>query len=138
MGDDLAVVHRHQPVEALRLVHIGGGDRHARLRATGADGVDEVPELAARQQVDAGGRLVEDQQIRIVDQRTAKAELLLHAAGELAGRPVFEWIERGGSQEFAFSWRDARLPTGRTAGQKVDVLEHAERWERLRPKPCGI
>ena len=85
-GDDLAVVHRHQPVEALRFVHIGGGDDDAHLRAARADRVDQVPELAARQRVDAGRRLVENQKVGIVDQRAAKAELLLHAAGELAGR----------------------------------------------------
>ena len=63
-GDDLAVVHRHQPVEALGFVHIGGGDHHAHLRAAGADRVDEIPELAARQRIDAGRRLVENEKIR--------------------------------------------------------------------------
>src|SRR5215831_3600893 len=51
----------------------------------GANSVDQVPELAARQWVNASGGLVENEQVRIVDQRAAKAELLLHAAGKLAG-----------------------------------------------------
>jgi hypothetical protein len=50
--------------------------------------LDQLPELAARQRIDAGGRLVEDQQVGVVDERAAEAELLFHAAGELAGRAV--------------------------------------------------
>ena len=42
--------------------------------------------------VDAGRRLVENEQIRIVDQRAAQAELLLHAARKLAGGAGLEWI----------------------------------------------
>ena len=68
-GDDLAVVHPHQPVEALRLVHVGCRDDHAHLRPARADRVDEVPELAARQRIDARRRLVEDEKVRVVDER---------------------------------------------------------------------
>ena len=92
-GDDLAVVHRHQPVEALGLVHIGGGDDDAHLRPARADRVDEVPELAARQRIDAGRRLVEDEKVGIVDQGAAEAQLLLHAAGELAGGTRLELLQ---------------------------------------------
>ncbi len=53
-----------------------------------ADAGDQVPELGARQRIDAGGRLVQDEQVGVVDQRAAQAQLLLHAAGELAGRAV--------------------------------------------------
>ena len=44
---DLAVIHRHQPVEALRLLHIGGRDNHTHRRAVAADIVDQLPELPA-------------------------------------------------------------------------------------------
>ena len=57
-------VHRHDPVPALRLVHVGGGDDDAHARAAGADVVDQRPELPPRERIDAGGRLVEDQQVR--------------------------------------------------------------------------
>ena len=86
----LAGVHRHQPVEAGGLLHVGGRHQDAHARPVGPDAVDQLPELAARQRIDAGGRLVEDQQVRVVDQSAAQAELLLHAAGQLAGRPVGE------------------------------------------------
>ena len=134
-GDDLAVVHGHQPIEALRFVHVGGGDHHAHLRATRADSVDQIPELAARQRVDAGGRLVEDQQVRIVDQRAAEAELLLHAAGELAGRSGLERIKRSRGQKLcdlgaAFG---RRLPE--QTAEEIDVLEYAQRRIEIAAEP---
>ena len=49
--------------------------------------VDHLPELAPRDRIDADARLVEQQQARLAQQRAGKAELLLHAAGELAGEP---------------------------------------------------
>ena len=133
-GDDLALVHRHQPVEALGFVHIGGGDHHAHLRAAGADGVDEVPELAARQRIDAGRRLVEDEKVGIVDERAAEAELLLHAAGKLAGGARLELLHGRGGEKFG----DARAPLlgalPEQAAEEVDVLEHAQRRIEIAPE----
>lgn len=80
-GENSPCVHRHQMVEALRLVHVGSGHQHAHLWPFGSDAVDQLPELRPRQGVDAGGGLVEDQQVGVVDQRATEAELLLHAAG---------------------------------------------------------
>ena len=99
--EDAAGVHRHQPVEALGLVHVRRGDEHAHPRPPGPDLVDERPELLAGEGVDAGRGLVEDEQVRVVDQGGAEADLLLHAAGELARRPVRERVEPGRLQERA-------------------------------------
>ena len=63
------------------------------------DALDELPELTPRQRVDAGGRLVEDQQVGVVDEGAAQTELLLHAAGQLAGGAVRERGESGGVQQ---------------------------------------
>ena len=93
--EDLAVVHGDQPVEALGFVHVGGRHDHAHVLLGFVDGVDQVPELAACERVDAGGRFVEHKQVGVVDQRAAEAELLLHAAGKLACRTVEEGIEAG-------------------------------------------
>jgi hypothetical protein len=49
---------------------------------------DQLPELAARKWIDAGGRFVQNEQFRVVNQRAAQPQLLLHAAGELAGRAL--------------------------------------------------
>ena len=85
-GQNPPAVHGDQPVVLLGLFHVGGGDQHAHAGTARAHAVDQQPELAARQRIDAGRRLVEDEQVRVVDQRAAQPELLLHAAGELAGR----------------------------------------------------
>ena len=50
-------------VTALGLVHVVGRDQHG--EAIGGHLVDLVPELATRLGVDAGGRLVEQQKLRI-------------------------------------------------------------------------
>ena len=108
-GEHVAGVHRHQPVEPGGLLHVGGRHQDAHARPVGPDAVDQLPELAARQRIDAGGRLVEDQEVRVVDQRAAQTELLLHAAGQLAGRPVGEASQPDTVQQLG----DAALALGR-------------------------
>ena len=125
-GDDAAGVHGDGPVEALGLVHVGGGDQHAHAGPFGADAIDEGPELLAGERIDAGGRLVEDEQVRVVDQGAAEAHLLLHAAGELAGgavgeRPQARGVEQGADAAGTLSVGHAEEP-----GEEVDVLEDAE------------
>src|SRR5206468_8862955 len=88
--EDLARVHDHEPVEALGLVHVRGRTQHAHGRPALADAVDQVPELPPGERIDARRRLIEDQQVRIVDERAAEAELLLHAAGQLASGTISE------------------------------------------------
>jgi len=46
------------------------------------------PEVGAQHRVEAGGRLVEDQQLGLVEERQDQADLLPVAARELAERPV--------------------------------------------------
>jgi len=78
-GDD-----RHPVGEALRLVHVVGGeeDRLAEIAQT----ADHVPSLAPRRGIEARGRLVEEEQLGIADQRHADVEAALLATGE-AARP---------------------------------------------------
>ena len=80
LRNDLAVVHCGQPIEPARFVHVGGRDDHAHERATCADRIDQLPELPARKRVDARRGLVENKEVRIVHQRAAEADFLLHAA----------------------------------------------------------
>ena len=68
---------------ALRLVHVVGGDEDG--QAVLGEAVDLVPELAPRFRVDAGGRLVEEQKLRLVHDAGGEREALLPAAGERAG-----------------------------------------------------
>ena len=70
-------------VTALGLVHVMGGDQHG--QPVGGERVDLVPEIAPRLGIDAGGRLVEQQQLRARQRAGAEREPLLPAAGEFAG-----------------------------------------------------
>ena len=89
---------------------------------------------AARQRVHPRCRLIEYQQVRIVDQRAAQRELLLHAAGQLAGRPIRKRIEAGRSEQFV----DAPFALGfglvEEAAEKVEVLEYGQGRVEVAPK----
>ena len=98
-GEDLAVVDGGEPVEALCLIHVGGGHDHAHAGAVGADAFDQIPELRARQRVHASRRLIENQKIRVMNQRAAQAEFLLHAPGQLACRALQEFEQASGLGE---------------------------------------
>jgi hypothetical protein len=56
----------------------------------GVDIRDRADLFLARLRIDAGRRFVEQQEIRVVDQRGTEAELLLHPARQLARRTVEE------------------------------------------------
>ena len=92
IGDDLAhaAAREHLAkgdvrdlVAALRFVHVVGGDENG--EATGGEVMDLVPEVAPRLGVDAGGRLVEQEQLRVGQRAGAEREPLLPAAGQFAG-----------------------------------------------------
>ena len=55
--------------------------------------MDLVPEIAPRLGIDAGGRLVQQQQLRIGQRAGAERQALLPAAGEFAGELLFAAIE---------------------------------------------
>ena len=83
--DDAAVIHDGDAVaQALGLIHVvrGENDGAARLLEL----VDQVPQMAARLGIEAGGRLVEKQQLRIADQRAGHGQPLLLPAGESCPR----------------------------------------------------
>ena len=59
--------------------------RHHHRDAVLDQGVDVRPELAARQRIDAGGRLVEKQHRRLVHHRAGQGQPLLEPQRQLAG-----------------------------------------------------
>ena len=124
--NDVAVIHGGKPVELLGFLHVGGRDEDTHLRTPLTDAIDQFPELTARQGIDTRRRLIENNEIRIVDQRAAQRKLLLHAAGELAGGPIGERIEASAAQEVI----DAGLAFGglltEQSANEVQVLEDAE------------
>src|SRR5262249_29390942 len=112
---------------ALRLVHICGGHDDAHLRTPCADIADQLPELSARERVYARGWLIEDKQIRIVNQRAAEAQLLLHAAGKLAGGTLLECIKACGFEQLVDSLVSLTFRLAEQPSMKIDVLEYAQR-----------
>ncbi|MCY1429910.1 hypothetical protein D9M71_458420 [compost metagenome] len=70
-GNQSAAIEHQAMFELLGLFHVGGGHQQGQLRPLLAHLFDQLPEAPARQRIDAGGRFVEDQQVRFVDQRAA-------------------------------------------------------------------
>ena len=128
-------VHGHQPVEARGLLHVGGGHQDAHAGPGGPHAVQQLPELPPRQRVDARGRLVQDEEVGIVDQRAAQAQLLLHAPGELPGGPAGEGrqprgLQQGGDPPLALQAAVPEQPP-----EEVDVLEHRQRRVQVLAQP---
>ena len=96
LAQRLRRVHHEQPSvreqrdarATLGLVEVGR--RHDDGDALGEELGQQLPELAARHRVDAGRRLVEQDDLRLVDERARERELLLHAARQPIGQPVAE------------------------------------------------
>ncbi len=134
-GKHMPGIHGDQPVEAHRLLHIRGRDNDAHTLMVAPDIVDQRPELPPRQRVDAGRRLVEDEQIGVVDQRTAEPELLLHAAGELARRPVRERRQARAPQEVGDAALALPSVVAEELAEEIDVLEDGERRIEVLAEP---
>ena len=86
-GDDLAGAHDRDAVgEVLRLVHVvrGQEDRLAEL----AQRADRRPRLTARGRVKPGRRLVEEDQLRVADERQRQVEPPPLTARQLLGADV--------------------------------------------------
>ncbi len=83
-----AVVQQRHPAAALGLVQVRR--RHQDRDPLREKLREEHPELAARHRIDAGRRLVEHDQVRLVDERAGQRQLLLHAARQPIGQPRAE------------------------------------------------
>ena len=110
-------------VAAIRLVHDVAGDEDR--RAGGGEAPEVGPELDAQRRVDADGRLVEEEHLRLVHERAREREPAAHAAGELQrGRPlpvaqlheVEDAIDRG---------RDRRGPRARAKNERFSPTERS-------------
>ena len=86
LGQQLAVEDVAELVAALGLVHVMRADENG--DAARGKRVQLLPEVAPRLRVDAGGRLVEQQQFRLVQQAGRQRQPLLPAARQRAGELV--------------------------------------------------
>src|SRR3954454_12943526 len=90
-GEQAAVGDVGKAVAALGLVHVVRRDEYR--DALRRERMDLLPEIAPRLRVDAGGRLVEEQQPRPVQHAGGEREALLPAARERAGELVAPCVE---------------------------------------------
>ena len=70
----MAADHETQPAAADRLIHVGRADQHP--GAVGQHADDQLPEVLARDRVDAAGGLVQQEQRRAMDQRPGQTDPL--------------------------------------------------------------
>ena len=85
-------------VTALRLVKIGGAHEHRNTLFL--ESLDDLPEFAAGDGIDAHRRLVQEEQLRGTQQGASDAELLFHAAGQRSGAPGTKGAECGEFEQF--------------------------------------
>jgi hypothetical protein len=83
-GQQVAVGDVGQFRAALRLIHVMRGDEHG--QPLGRQLVNLLPKIAPRLRVHPGGRLVQQQQLRLVNQTRRQRQPLLPAAGKRAGQ----------------------------------------------------
>src|SRR6266446_8459523 len=86
VGDELAEINVGDVAATLGFVHVVSGDEEG--DAVTGKLEEEIPELAARDGVDAGRWLVEEKKRRLVQHGAAEGEALLPSAGKLRGQAV--------------------------------------------------
>ena len=92
-GHEFAGDHEAEAIALLGFLEIVSG--HQNGGAGIGQPVDHGPEGAARQRIDAGGRLVEKQHARLVHDGGAEGHALLPAAGQAAGDLILLALEAG-------------------------------------------
>ena len=80
----------------------------------------------ARLRVEAGGRLVEQQDARVVDEPARDREAALHAAGELVDLALGLVFERGEGEQLVGLLRADRARQAEVAAVDVEVLAGVE------------
>src|SRR5882757_7962613 len=71
---------------AFGFVHVMGGDEES--DAVAGKLKEKIPELAARDGIDAGGGLIKKQELGFVEHGAAECEALLPSAGKLSGETI--------------------------------------------------
>ena len=120
-----AFVDQQHGTATLGLVEIGGAEQHRHFGLAGQV-IDDLPQLAPRNGIDADGRLVEKQQFGRMHQGAGEPELLLHAARQPPGPALGEREESRHVHELGVAGGAVPLPYALQIGVEVQVLPHAE------------
>ena len=119
-GDPPAVAQHAEAVTAHGLVHVVRRDEDRRAAAREAE--ELLPELAPALRVDAGGRLVEHEQLGVVDGRGGEREPLLPPARERPGPRAAVGDEPGVVEHRREPGAPATPPEPEDLGREVEVL----------------
>ena len=103
--DDLAVIHDRDAIaESRGFFHVVRGHQHG--ASARAKLLDHFPEVESRLWIETGGRLIEEENVGIVDQRASDAESLLLTTRQAANAVV------------AFSSSETSAMTSETEGPR--------------------
>src|SRR6185503_18967045 len=94
--------------------------------AGGRELVDQVPEFAAGQRIDAAGWFVEEQDGRLVENRAAEREPLPPAAGQFRGAHLLAAAEAGHLEDERPAIVKALALEAVETTEEPDVLVHCE------------
>jgi len=110
LGDDAAAVHNHQPAaELVRLFQVVCGQEDGQALPFG-EAPHLGPHLRTSFWVKAGGRFVQEQHPRLVDEAHGHVELPLHAARVRADDPVSGVAKAESAEEIVDAARRAFPP----------------------------
>ena len=117
LGDDLGLVHDHEPVaQLLGLVHVVSG-QHERDAAL-LEPVEPVPEQVPGLRVEPGRRLVEEQDRRLVDERSGDRQAPLHPARQRLDLVVGALGELGEFEQLVGTLARPPPATDRSSGRR--------------------
>ena len=91
--DELRHVDVADAAAALGLVHVVRGDEEGDALAGELE--EQIPQRAARDGIDAGGGLVEEDNLRRMDDGAGERQALFPSAGELAGAAIHVGLDAG-------------------------------------------
>ena len=125
LGHDLALVDDHDPVaQLLGLVHVVRGEHQG--GAALLEPEQPVPEHVPRLRVEAGRRLVEHEDARLVDQRAGDGQPPLHAARQVVDLGVALLLELREAQELVGPRRAHGPGDAEVAAVHDEVVPHAQ------------
>jgi hypothetical protein len=110
------------PVAASGFVHVRGADQDREV-FLGDQADDQLPEGLARARIHAGGRLIQQEDPRAVDQRGRQSEFLFHPARELPGGAAGEFPQADEIQDFPAARQPAVSRKPAHFGEEAEVLE---------------
>src|SRR2546427_7087941 len=118
LGDDLAVIHDRDAIaEALGFLHIVRREQHR--PAVRTEAADDFPQLPARLRIQAGRRLIEEQQLGFADERARDGEALLLTARERHDARLALFLQLDEGEHFIDG---VRLPVERSE-QREDLAD---------------